>query len=95
MGRNIMKTIYVFEEYRYSMGIGSQKIFDNPISAINHLEKEWKNLTKNDQYSYQNDKCGIFDVYKAEVPENVDLSTLNLSEYESITDSRISMIEED
>lgn len=56
-------TAWVFEEYRDSRGIGSQKMFASKDEAIACAAEHWRTLSAPDEKSYVEDPAGIFGVY--------------------------------
>ena len=79
-----MKTIYVFEEYRDSMGTVTEKTFDNKDKAVKYARIKWDRLSIDDKSSYISDilnGCGWFMVYRADIPDDCSPHSLNLSKY--------------
>lgn len=79
-----MKTIYVFDEYRDSMGTGTEKTFDNKEQAVKYARREWNHLSLNDKSSYISDilnGCGWFMVYRAVIPDDCNPHFIILNKY--------------
>lgn len=70
---------YVFEEYRNSIGAGSEEVYDQKDEALKFAEEHWNHLSESDKDSYRKDRCGIFLVYEIDIPAE-ELSE-PLSEY--------------
>lgn len=60
---------YVFNEYRDKMGIGSKKIFDSELEAVQAAKDHWENMTESDQRSYLDDPAGMFLVFEIEATQ--------------------------
>ena len=58
---------YVFKEYRDQAGTGSEKIFTDPVKAVEYARNEWERLVPSDKASYLS--CGSrFRVFEIEIP---------------------------